>query len=30
MITPPSTDEIEVGWQGLTMTMLRELLLAIY
>jgi hypothetical protein len=30
IITPPSTDEIQVGWQDLTTTMLRELLLAIY
>jgi hypothetical protein len=30
MIAPLSTEEIQVGWQDLTTTMLRELLLAIY
>jgi len=30
MIAPSSPEEIQVGWQDLTTTMLRELLLAIY
>ena len=30
MIAPPSTEEIQVGWQDLTTTMLREFLLTIF